>query len=175
MPQRRSAYTLFEIIIVMAILVIGAAMVVPSLDSFGGETRVIAGADMVRGRLAEARSRAVEESRSYRFEIVDATHCRVVPDTAEQQQSNPGNGNGDSSPAPECGEDTLPRNVNFVLDDPASDGGACANKVVFQADGTARDDAEIRITAKGARTITLKLRAITATTSTVRPNQGNQP
>jgi prepilin-type N-terminal cleavage/methylation domain-containing protein len=168
MTKRRPGYTLFEVILTMAILAIGAAMVAPSLESFGGETRVLAGADMVKGRLAEARARAVEEGRSYRFEIVDATHCRIVADTGDAGSP------GDATQPTEGGDDTLPRNVHFVIDE-SNNGGAAVQRVVFQADGTARDDAEIRLAATGARSLTLKLRAITATTCTVRPAQENSP
>jgi prepilin-type N-terminal cleavage/methylation domain-containing protein len=171
----RPGYTLLEVLITMAILVVGASLVIPSIGSFGAETRVLAGADMVKGRLAEARARAVEEGRPYRFEIVDATHCRIAPDVGD-----PSSGGGDDS---EGGEDTLPRNVTFDLNssraaaaaDDNNDGGSSGAglRVVFLPNGSAREDAEIRVTSEGSRPATIHLRALTGTTSLTRDKEGS--
>jgi prepilin-type N-terminal cleavage/methylation domain-containing protein len=176
----RPGYTLLEVLITMAILVVGASLVIPSIGSFGAETRVLAGADMVKGRLAEARARAVEEGRPYRFEIVDATHCRIAADVGDPAE--PTAGSADDS---EGGQDTLPRNVSFDLngsradaaaDDTTDSGTSGAGlRVVFLPDGSAREDAVIRVTSEGSRPAILHLRALTGTTSLTRDKEGSRP
>jgi Tfp pilus assembly protein FimT len=153
------------------VLALLAAMVWPNLDYFNADARVVAAADMVRGQLAQARSHAVEEGRPYRFEIVDATHCRVVPDTGDAPA--PGSVNNSSDENGEANEDTLPKNVTFDLshsdaagsDDNQNDTGSsgAGMRIVYLPDGSAREDAEIRLTSQGARSATLKLRALTGT------------
>lgn len=184
MVRQRKAFTLFELILVCAVLALLAAMVWPNLDYFNADSRVVAAADMVRGQLAQARSHAVEEGRPYRFEIVDATHCRVVPDTGDA----PAPGSVNAGPADDnsdANEDTLPKNVTFDLshsdtagsEDNQNDTGTsgAGMRIVYLPDGSAREDAEIRLTSPGARSATLKLRALTGTIIVVRSPGGKEP
>jgi prepilin-type N-terminal cleavage/methylation domain-containing protein len=171
MRHQRHGFTLFELVLVCALLVILAAILIPNLDYMYADTRVTAAADMVKGRLAEALSHAIEEGRPYRFEIIDATHCRVIADSGEVGQSN-NNGNGNGAGAGDAdNEDTLPKNVSFDLSNVGDNGGV---KVVFLPDGTTRDDAEICLTSPGAQRMTLKLRALTATLKAIRQAEGNR-
>jgi prepilin-type N-terminal cleavage/methylation domain-containing protein len=165
---KRQGFTLIELILVCALLVLIAAIVLPSFEDFYADARANAGADMVRGRLAEAQSRAVEEGRAYRFEVLEATKCRVVPDSGAPAPSSGGSsGSGGDADA----EDTLPQKVSFDL---GSEGNLL--KVVFLPDGSASSDAEVRITSPGARPVVLRLRALTGTITTVRLlPEGNQP
>jgi Tfp pilus assembly protein FimT len=182
--KKRAAFTLFEIVLVCALIALLAAILVPNLDAFHADARILAAGDMVKGQLAQTRSHAIEEGRPYRFEILDATHCRVVPDNGEAPA--PGNAgaagdNGEGTP----GEDTLPKHVSFDLtrsnttnsDDPSTDSasGGSGLKIVFLPDGRAREDAEIRLTSPGARSLTLQLRGLTATITTGRSKEGNGP
>jgi prepilin-type N-terminal cleavage/methylation domain-containing protein len=170
---QRQGFNLLELVLVCAVLALLAAIAWPNLEPFQADARVIAAADMVKGRLSEARYRAVDEGRPYRFEILDNTRCRVVPDNGDA----PAPGSAPAGPAEDSegtpGEDTLPRNVTFDLshsdatgaDDSQAGGGV---RVVFLPDGSAREDAEIHITAQGARGATVQLRALTATVTVVR-------
>jgi prepilin-type N-terminal cleavage/methylation domain-containing protein len=82
-PARRG-FTLFELIVVMALLLLLAAVILPSVGAFRGDTRQRAGADMIRGELAIARSRAMEEGRPYRIAISqDGKRIRRAPDTLD--------------------------------------------------------------------------------------------
>src|SRR5688572_26091868 len=70
----RSGYTLFELIVVMAILLLLAAIILPSVGAF-------------RGELAVARARAMEEGRPYRVAISqDGKRIRRAPDGADFAQ-----------------------------------------------------------------------------------------
>src|SRR5215831_16602595 len=80
----RRGFTLFEIILVMAVLVILAGLSYPSLENMYGYYRVQAAADTLRGNWAEARTRAMEEGRPYRFAaVLGKGNFRVAPDGAE--------------------------------------------------------------------------------------------
>src|SRR5262249_16953369 len=114
----------------------------------------------------------VEEGRPFRFEIVDASHCRVVPDTGDAPA--PGSTNaGSAEDSGDANEDTLPKNVTFDLSHSDAAGshhvhGATGSsgagmRIVYLPDGSAREDAEIRLNSQGARSATLRLRALTGT------------
>jgi prepilin-type N-terminal cleavage/methylation domain-containing protein len=79
-PTRRG-FTLFELIAVMAVLVLLAAAVLPSIGSFRGDSNQRAAADFLRGELAVARARAMEEGVPYRLAVTeDGTRIRRAPD-----------------------------------------------------------------------------------------------
>lgn len=78
---RRPAFTLFELVVVLAVLVILGAVLVPSAVSVFGGNRVRAAADQVRGELAAARSWAIEDGVPYRVAVsADGTRLRRAPD-----------------------------------------------------------------------------------------------
>lgn len=80
----RRGFTMFELIVVMALLLLLAAVILPSVGAFRGDTRQRAGADSIRGELAVARSRAMEEGRPYRVAISqDGKRIRRGPDTQD--------------------------------------------------------------------------------------------
>lgn len=80
----RRGFTLLEILLVMAVLLILAAVTIPSLSSLYGNVRQRAAADVVRARLADARALAMETGTAYRVAIsADNTKIRVGPDGAD--------------------------------------------------------------------------------------------
>jgi Tfp pilus assembly protein FimT len=170
-----------ELILVCALLALLVAIVWPNLEFYHADVRITAGADMVKGRLAEARSRAVEEGKPYRFEIIDANRCRVVSDIGDAPPAAPpGQAPPGDSENGTPGEDSLPKMVSFDLGQSSANGPDNNNgnagggtKIVFLPDGSARDDAEIRLTSQGARPVVIRLRALTGTITTVRPTEGN--
>ena len=85
MTTRRRGFTLFELIVVMTLLLLLAAVILPSVGAFRGDTRQRAGADVIRGELAVARARAMEEGRPYRIAISspDGKRIRRAPDGAD--------------------------------------------------------------------------------------------
>ncbi len=178
------AYTLFELILVMAILVIVAALAYPSLDSMYGGYKVKAAADQVRAGWADARAHAMEEGRPYRFSVVpNRGNYRAAPDSGDFWS-----GSGelpaatDPNNPPLILEQALPKGVRFTMDRAGGPGDANGDSVtgagsidptswvpvvVFLPDGTARapgsDDQEIKIVfnAQGARPIEMRLRTLT--------------
>jgi type II secretory pathway pseudopilin PulG len=176
-----AAFTLFELMLVLAIMVVAAAISFPSLKSMLSSYKVTAAGDTIRAAWAQGRARAMNESRPYRFSIiVGAGDFKLAPDSAEFWS-----GGGSTSPSPGAAlilQDALPPGVRFsdpkqsgpanFADDspsvtaPGSDSGAWSTVAVFLPDGTARDDCELMFATPGARALCIKLRAMTGAVTT---------
>lgn len=186
--MRRRGFTLFELCLVMAILVVLAAVAFPVFDAWQGEFRVEAAADSVRAAWARARSAAIDQGTAYRFGIVPGTgNYRIAPDSASSWAG------GDAPPAPEgqsppvVVEDVLPKGVRLTTSDApdvaaadrpagAVDPSQWVTAAVFLPDGTARDDVRLTLAASGARPLVLKLRGMTGAMTTERlPLGGHRP
>jgi prepilin-type N-terminal cleavage/methylation domain-containing protein len=70
-PRRRGGFTLFEIVLALAILVIASALVYPSFSAWFHDQKLQEGTDAFQTGCVNARTRAMEEGRI----------CRVVPET----------------------------------------------------------------------------------------------
>jgi Tfp pilus assembly protein FimT len=165
--------------LVLAIIALLTAMAYPVIETMYGDVRVSAAADNLRGRFAEARSRAIEEQRPYRFAVKANTgDYRLAPDSADnwgeanaqqQQQTQ-----DDSAPAPLVVEDTLPSDILFQFGSGAAgmgDSGGWTPVVTFQPDGSCSEDRVIRLERDGSRAIEITIRALTSsiTARSVRP------
>lgn len=81
MNRTRPGYTILELLVVLALLVIVGAVIIPSLTGFEGNNKQRAAADVVRMRLAEARAKAMERGVPFRVAVNnDKTRLRVAPD-----------------------------------------------------------------------------------------------
>lgn len=164
---RRAAYTLFEIILVMAVIVIVTAISVPVVRTMLTDTRISAAADTVRGQMTEARARAMEEGRPWKLAVITNTGTfQLAPDDSTEWSNS-------SAQEPERKPDLirgqLPEDVIFSLthdaimgkptpDPPGTSWEAIA---VFLPDGTARDDSTIYVGQSGIAPMRLQLRALT--------------
>jgi Tfp pilus assembly protein FimT len=82
---KRRAYTLIEIILVVVIILITTSLSVPVIRSMLVDARSTAAGDMVRGRLAEARSHAMEEGRPWKMAYIPGTGViQVAPEDSQQ-------------------------------------------------------------------------------------------
>src|ERR1700677_4854048 len=82
--QPRQGYTILEVILVMAIIIIMMAASVPTINSMYGDTRIRGAADEIRGAWAEARTRAIDTGTPVRFAVMkDKEKYRIAPDTPE--------------------------------------------------------------------------------------------
>jgi prepilin-type N-terminal cleavage/methylation domain-containing protein len=178
----RSAFTLFELIVVLAIIVVVAALAVPTLEGLYSEHRVQAAADALRSGLAEARTHAMEEGQPYRFSVVFGMgNYRVAPDISDYWTGNDPQPPDPANP-PLILSSALPKGVRFRQQgDPAGEAASdtilpadsvAANQwttvAVFLPDGSARDDAAITLDMSGARPMVVRLRGLTGGVS-VRP------
>jgi Tfp pilus assembly protein FimT len=178
--SHRSAYTLFEVVLVGAVLTILGAVSYPTLKNMYGAHKLNGAVDSVRAAWAEARSRAIDEGRPYRFSVEpNGTHYRVAPDEAEywsgSAPANDPNGKGLVL------EKALPGGVHFSLGDEApaastdaSDSGKedvskpsgnWSTGTVFLPNGTARDDVKITFQVRGVRPTAIQLRGLTGNVS----------
>jgi len=175
--RRRSGATLLEIMVVMAILVIVSALTFPSLRSMYGSYKLNGSVDSVRAAWAEARERAINENRPYRFAVErNGSAFRVAPDDPAYWDG----GNGPENDPNGRGlilEKALPGGVRFSVngegggmpDEPANDslqekevtGGDWSPAVIFKPDGTAVEDVRITFYVSGVRPTSLQLRGLT--------------
>ena len=182
-PRRRPAYTLLEVVLVLAVLVMITALAYPSIDGMWGHHRLTAALDEVRGTWASGRAHAIEEGQPYRFSVVlGKGNFRLAPDSPEYWDGgNPApSGNGQQALVL---TGALPRGVTFANGNGgnAAPGGANPDTIlpsvspsqyqtlaVFLPDGTARDDVEIRFNVRGAAPAVIKLRSMTGVVSVQR-------
>jgi len=165
MKARRQGYTLFELIVVLAIICVIAAIVAPNLNTWFSGSKVTAAADQVRARWADGRSRAQEEGRPYKFAVqIDTGKYRLAPDSPEFW----GGGSGDGKAL--VLEDELPKDVVFASGQGGgAGGGEWSHAVVFLPDGTASDDYNISFNAQGCRPVELRLRGVTGSVNMTNP------
>ncbi len=174
----RRGYTLLEVMLVLALILIVAAMSMPSMDAMLSSNNVSAARDMVRARWAEMRSRAMEEGRPYRFAVTENTgKFRVAPDDAAYWGSDSTGQGADDAPLIVEGE--LPPGVLFTTSEsaflglgdapsPGPDWGLTV--ATYLSNGTARDDAEVYFGKAGQRVVGLRLRGLTGAVTAIEPS-----
>jgi prepilin-type N-terminal cleavage/methylation domain-containing protein len=181
----RGAYTLFELVMVLAIVVILAAMAYPTLNGMvgnkglSGKPGVKAALDEIRGKLAEAKARAAEDGRPYRFGIVPGTgNYRIAPDSDEFWGGSGGSTSSSNSRGkkPLVRAGALPAGSRFCKSENASCPGCCSDGntsqapdqvaptsyeglVTFLPDGTAKADGRITLVTDEARPVILQIQA----------------
>jgi prepilin-type N-terminal cleavage/methylation domain-containing protein len=190
--SHRRGFTLLELMIVMAIMVIVASLAVPSIfQSMDGQTRVNAAADYVRAQWAECRTYAIEEGRPYRFAVMpNSGKFKIEPYTGPLQNVDMLNPDPNAAPNMPGGaaaanaaghviEDRLPSPVRFgTKESPADpnsmemDSGEYVTVAIFLPNGTATEDAEMSFGAKGSSLVTIRLRAITGSSIEVPRENG---
>lgn len=166
---RRQAYTLMEVILVMAILVVMAAIAYPIMNSMYASSKMHAASDAVRARWTQTRARALEERRAYRFAIKDNSgKYKIAPETPEFWDDAEPADNADMTDTPAfVVEGSLPDQVYFAPAGSDTTGGPGAESqswrklATFLPDGTAREDVEVTFATAGSRPVSLRLRAAT--------------
>jgi hypothetical protein len=152
-----------------------------------------AAADAVQGAWAEARSRAINEGRPYRFAIVQGQgNYRIAPDSPEFWSGGGGmEMNDPENPALDL-SDVLPRGIRFPREeglgaDVASLSGDTSLPpdsispdmwkaiVTFMPDGTAAADAEVILESRSTDPLRLRMRGLTTTTTTERLRADGTP
>lgn len=162
--HRRSGYTLMELLIVMALLLILGGLLAPTFSSVSRDTGVKAGSDIVRARMEEARANAIEDARPYRFSVsTDGKRVRVSPEGFEEGMVQPTN-DGDNPPF--VAEDEMPKNVSVVQADDAAPmaDGDWIRVATFLPDGTCKEDhAILEVREVGVHPMVVTLRGLTGT------------
>jgi prepilin-type N-terminal cleavage/methylation domain-containing protein len=177
-PRHRRGFTLLELLLVMAILVVLLSIALPSIEAMYGHVRVTAAVDQVRAVWAEARSRAIDDGQAYRFAVMpDTNRYRVAPDNPDFWDGGDSGGassNGHNATPHYVVEDALREGIVFKLGPGMDAGGGAWTKVAtFQADGTSDTDAEVQFHSEWSRPIALRVRSLTgAVTSRTLPAEG---
>ncbi len=155
----RPAFTLLEVLLVIAILVAIGAAAFPTLEGLYRDVREKAAADVVRAAWSEARARAIEDGRSYRFAVQPGTgNFRVAPDTSFSD----GTLVGDDEAPPYTQEEALPGSILFEVPGDLPAEGGWTTVAIFNPDGTCNSDTEITLkTRDDGPAITVRVRAMT--------------
>ncbi|OWK45665.1 pilus assembly FimT family protein [Fimbriiglobus ruber] len=166
--QVRRGYTLVELLAVMAISIILGAVSLPTLRAYTRDSKVKAGADTFRARIADARSAAVGQGRAYRVALSpDGSQVKVEPDDLDTVGTTPVDTNDADTPV--IIEEGMPEHVTVepVVDDgtqQVTDQSGWVRVATFLPDGTCREDhAIVRIREPGQSPIAIRIRGLTGT------------
>jgi len=165
MTERRG-FTLFELVVTLAVIAVMAGIAVPLSRHLMADTRVTAASDMVRARWTDTRAKALQEGRPYVFEVIqNSGKFKVRP----ADQADGGR------------EYELPQNIHFQFANGQSGGGDTYTPIVtFQSDGSAETDGDDdpMVTfgdPEGGRQVNLRLRRSTGTVTSEETYSGNRP
>jgi prepilin-type N-terminal cleavage/methylation domain-containing protein len=161
---RLPGYTLLEVLLVMAILVILMAVAYPTMEALYGDTRVRGAADDVRGAWAEARARAIETGGGYRFAVMKGTNrFRVAPEAPEYWDGTKGSASGDEDDGQTL-TGSLPKGILFKIGEGGETAGDWHVVATFLPDGTCKDDARVELEEDGSpNALVVEVRALTGT------------
>jgi prepilin-type N-terminal cleavage/methylation domain-containing protein len=142
-PNHRPGFTILELLVVLALLLILAAVTLPSFVGLKGNAHQRAAADLVTARIADARGRAIEFGVAYRLAVSeDGTRIRLARDVVEFGElavDTPPAGDSRSS------EDAL-QHATVVVEPhpefgpPPTDSGGWVTIATFTPDGVCRED-----------------------------------
>jgi Tfp pilus assembly protein FimT len=164
---QHQAFTLVELLVVLAMIIVIGAVLFPTLLSVEGDRPIKAAGDIIRARLAEARVAAIEEGKVYRFAISpDGKRVRFAPDDAnflEQQDEDTANAEN------ELPKSVVARVVNDDAGEATVDSNGWTRVATFQADGTCRETVvEIELTQPGTYSLIIRLRGLTGNTQIIK-------
>jgi hypothetical protein len=156
----RAAFTLFELILTMAVLVIIVGLSFPLAQSYLSGSRVSAGADLIRANWARMRSKAIEDGRPYQLKYLQ-TDGKMVKVAIVTWPDSPDDAEGHAVEAPE--------GVSINVDDPSQKDGADGWKSagIIMPDGTALENVTVQVypESRKGRYIELRMRAFTGSVS----------
>jgi prepilin-type N-terminal cleavage/methylation domain-containing protein len=170
---RRPGLTLLEVLLVMAILVLLAAVAYPTLSAMYGDVRVKAAADQVRGSWTEARANAIEDGRAYRFSVEPGTgKYRVAPDDPSFWDGSGGQADENAAP-PHIEEGELPKGILFETPSDLPVEGNWSTVAVFNPDGTCEHDIEIALKEDDDSTpVVVRVRGMTGAITVRKKSEG---
>ena len=114
-PIRRG-YTLFELIVVVALIVVLASLAIPSIESMYSDSKLQAAVDQVGGKSAQMRTRAILEGRPYRFAVgSNGSDFRVAPDDSQYWGGGDPPAASNAAAAPLVVQESLPHGIQFTL------------------------------------------------------------
>jgi Tfp pilus assembly protein FimT len=181
MSQRyksRTGFTLFELVLVLAVIIVVSAIVSPSVKHLYETHQLRQAADMVRAAWHEARAHAIDEGRPYRFAVVPNTgNYRVAPHGQDFWSDGPPASTASSDLSSLVLSAALPKGLRFSEADGAATGPsslppeqvpieAWSTKVIFLPTGRAKSSVDVAFASSGKRELHLHLRGLTGAVTT---------
>jgi prepilin-type N-terminal cleavage/methylation domain-containing protein len=167
--HRQPGYTLVELLVVMAVIVLLGAIFLPSLTGVEGDRPIKAARDLLRARMAEARYRAMEDGIRYRLALSpDGRRVRVAPDDESFNDIPPAEDEG----GPLVSDNVFPLTVTatVVSDESGSatvDQYGWTRVATFEPLGTCRETVvEVELNQPGTYTLVVRLRGLTGNVQT---------
>jgi len=153
-----------EMMLVMVILIIVAAVGIPVVSSMFSVHSLEAAQDTVQTQLTKARNKAKEEGRSYKFAVKANTGTfRIAPDSDEFWGGSSAGSDG-TGPEATVIEGNLPEKVCFSQPQGVGNSGGAGDwstVATFLADGSALEDVQVGITSDGSRPLVINVKAAT--------------
>ena len=179
----RHAYTLIELMLVMALIVAAAALTVPAMKAMLVDARISASGDVVRARMADTRGKAMEDGRPWKLGfIANSGVFQLAPEGSGVW------GGADKDPVMQDDliRDELPKDIIFALNAGDISGNVPSSSStytwetigVYLPDGSARDDATIYFGHQGIAPLRMVLRGLTGAVAIEVPtvsDAGNAP
>lgn len=174
MRASRSGFTLLELMVVLALLVIFAAIAMPSFAGLKGNADQKAAMDLLRARIADARGLALQEAATFRLAVnKGGTKLRLAPESADFSS---GAASEDASGGAKVIETPIQKATITVAETEAGAmGGGDEDEWVtigtFLANGTCREDSNlIEVHEANFPNMKLLLRGVTGTARLVIPD-----
>ena len=170
----RPGFTLLEVTLAMAVVLILGAILVPTLNGLKGNADQRGAADAVRSRIADARGLAMEHGTPYRLALSsDGTRLRVAPDGPTFTAG----AGGEASASARVIETKLEKVTAVVLDAEVAIDSDWVTIGTFLADGTCREDnATVEVREGNFPPMRVQLRGVTASSRLLPPEKtGGQP
>lgn len=173
----RSAFTIIELMVVLAIVVLLAAMALPSLSGLKGNAEQQATVDQLRGRIADARGLAMQEAVPYRLALSsDGRRIRVAPDTTDFASAACSEESTGGAKAIETTltKTTVELEAAVEGDEPSAAEDEWITVATFLPNGTCREvSAIVRVIETGFPPIRIQLRGLTGTSMVMRNDSSN--
>jgi prepilin-type N-terminal cleavage/methylation domain-containing protein len=162
----RRGFTLFEMLIVLAIIVVVSALAVPVMHTMLDDAHMTAGADMMRARLADTRANAFETGKPWKLAYLP--YSGIFQLAAEDDDEWSGSDH-EPKETPEVIRGELPKDILLAVnrdDIAAAQGspqaaGGWQTLAIFNGAGSARDDGAVYIGKAGYMPLRLRVRGLT--------------
>jgi prepilin-type N-terminal cleavage/methylation domain-containing protein len=164
LTRPRRAFTLFELLVVMLLLLILAGVVLPSIGAFRGDSNQRAAADVLRGELAVARARAMEEGVPYRLAVTEnGERLRRAPDGINFPETTVTNNTGGSASGVEYTFAEVKVGVVAAEGQQALASDGWVTIATVMPDGTCREDVTlVEIKEDNRASMFVRVRGVTA-------------
>jgi len=166
----RPGFTLFELVVVMMLIIIIAAISVPVLQTMLTDSRITSAGDAVRARVADTRAKALEDGRPWKLACITNTGWYQL---APEDSTDWGNSDQFADERMDLMRDQLPTEIVFSMShegimnstEAGSPGSGWETIVVFMPDGSARDDSVVYFGRPGVGPMRVRIRGLTGAVS----------